>query len=145
MYVGNLNARRDWGHAKDYVEMQWRMLQQEIPEDYVISTGRQASVRDFIEICAGELGWYDSKIKKSIIWKGEGLSEIGIRADNKKVVIRVDSAYFRPTEVETLLGDASKAKVKLGWSPKISLKEIIKEMIKFDLKETKKEVYLSQE
>ena len=144
LYVGNLNSLRDWGHAKDYVEMQWRMLQQEKPEDYVISTGRQVSVRDFIEICASELGWCDSKTGKSIIWEGEGLSEVGIRADTKEIVIRVDSTYFRPTEVETLLGDASKAKAKLGWEPKISLKEMISEMIRYDLKETKKYVYLSQ-
>ena len=144
LYVGNLNALRDWGHAKDYVEMQWRMLQQEKPEDYVIATGKQVSVRDFIELCACELGWYDSKTKKSIIWEGEGLSEVGIRADTKEVVIRVDSTYFRPTEVETLLGDASKAKTILGWEPKTSLKDMISEMIRYDLKETIKEIYLSQ-
>ncbi len=140
LYVGNLNSLRDWGHAKDYVEMQWKMLQQSHPEDFVIATGKQTSVRTFIETCAKKLGWFNKEINKSIIWKGSGLSEVGLRADNNKVVIRVDSNYFRPTEVETLLGDATKAKEKLGWSTSISLEEMIEEMINFDLKETKKEI-----
>ena len=127
LYVGNLNALRDWGHARDYVEMQWLMLQQEKPEDYVIATGSQISVREFIEIAAEYIGW------GGIRWEGEGLNEIGIRNDNNKTIIEVDKRYFRPTEVETLLGDATKAKNKLGWEAKTDLKELIKEMINNDL------------
>ena len=142
IYLGNLDSLRDWGHAKDYVEMQWLMLQQEEPEDFVISTGRQASVRDFVELCGEELGW--SNGESSIIWEGSGLDEIGLRADTKEVVIRVDPRYFRPTEVETLLGDPSKAKEKLGWQPKITLEEMIREMIKFDTMEAEKEIILKE-
>ena len=144
LYVGNLNSLRDWGHAKDYVEMQWLMLQQEEPKDYVIATGKQISVRRFIELCAKELGWHDNIIDKSIIWEGEGLSEVGIRADTGETIIRVDPQYFRPTEVETLMGDASKAKKDLSWEPKITIEEMIKEMINYDLKEARKEVLLSK-
>ena len=142
IYLGNLDSLRDWGHAKDYVEMQWLMLQQEEPEDFVIATGRQASVRDFVELCGEELGW--SNGESSIIWEGSGLDEIGLRADTKEVVIRVDPRYFRPTEVETLLGDPSKAKEKLGWQPKINLEEMIREMIKFDTMEAEKEIILKE-
>ncbi len=127
LFVGNLNAFRDWGHAKDYVEMQWLMLQQEKPEDYVIATGKQISVREFIEIAAETIGW------GGIRWEGEGLNEIGLRKDNNQIVIQVDKRYFRPTEVDTLIGDASKAKNKLGWKSKTDLKELIKEMINNDL------------
>ncbi len=133
LYVGNLDSLRDWGHAKDYVEMQWIMLQQEKPEDYVIATGRQVKVRDFIELAAKELGW------GGIEWEGEGLKEIGIRKDNKSIVIRVDSRYFRPTEVNSLLGDSKKAKEKLGWEPKINLETLISEMISHDLEIANKE------
>jgi GDPmannose 4,6-dehydratase len=125
LYLGNLNAKRDWGHAKDYVEMQWLMLQQNIPEDFVIATGTQHSVRDFVNIAGKELDM-------NISWKGKGLKEIGI-CDGKEI-IKIDPRYFRPTEVETLLGDASKANKKLGWKPKITFKELIKEMICEDLK-----------
>ena len=118
------------------------MLQQEEPEDFVIATGRQASVRDFVELCGEELGW--SNGESSIIWEGSGLDEIGLRADTKEVVIRVDPRYFRPTEVETLLGDPSKAKEKLGWQPKINLEEMIREMIKFDTMEAEKEIILKE-
>ena len=119
---------RDWGHAKDYVEMQWRMLQQDKPEDYVIATGRQESVRKFVELVAFELGW------EGIIWEGEKLQEIGKRKDNGEVVIRIDPKYFRPAEVSTLLGDATKAKNKLGWVPQISLEELVSEMVEVDKK-----------
>ena len=125
LYLGNLNAKRDWGHAKDYVEMQWLMLQQNIPEDFVIATGTQHSVRDFVNIAGKELDM-------NISWKGKGLKEIGI-CDGKEI-IKIDPRYFRPTEVETLLGDASKANKKLGWKPKITFKDLIKEMICEDLK-----------
>ena len=125
LYLGNLNAKRDWGHAKDYVEMQWLMLQQDIPEDFVIASGIQYSVRDFINQ-AGKV------LKMDIIWKGHGLEEIGYW--NNQEVIKVDPRYFRATEVETLLGDASKAKKKLGWEPKISFEKLVEEMTLSDLK-----------
>jgi GDPmannose 4,6-dehydratase len=145
LYLGNLDALRDWGHAKDYVRMQWLMLQQENPEDYVIASGRQSSVRDFVEKSAKKLGF-------EIEWKGAGLYEVGIVAsitDKEYLIkcpalklgmeiIKIDPRYFRPTEVETLLGDAAKAKVKLGWIPEISLDEMIEEMIDFDLLQAKK-------
>ena len=129
LYLGNLNAKRDWGHAKDYVEAQWLMLQQKKPEDFVIATGKQFSVRDFIEIAAKNL---DMKIS----WRGKGVKEEGIY--NKKSIINIDPNYFRPAEVETLLGDATKAKKKLGWSPKVSFEKIVQEMIEEDLKLAKK-------
>ena len=125
LYLGNLDAMRDWGHAKDYVEVQWLMLQQKTPEDFVISTGQQYSVRDFVNIAGKELGY-------KIIWKGKGKNEKGLV--DGKVIVKVDKNYFRPTEVETLLGDASKAKKKLGWEPKISFKKLVSEMVREDLK-----------
>ncbi|MBF0256508.1 MAG: GDP-mannose 4,6-dehydratase [Gammaproteobacteria bacterium] len=125
LYLGNLSARRDWGHAKDYVEMQWLMLQQEKPEDFVIATGVQYSVRDFVDAAAKELGL-------NISWSGEGVNEVG-RLEGKEVV-KVDPRYFRPTEVETLLGDPSKAKQKLGWTPRISFQQLVAEMVGEDLK-----------
>jgi GDPmannose 4,6-dehydratase len=121
LYLGNLNAKRDWGHAKDFVEAMWLMLQQDEPDDYVIATGTQYSVKDFVEEAAPYFGM-------KIAWEGEGLNEIGIDKLTKKVVIRVDPKYFRPAEVETLLGDASKAKEKLGWEPKISFKQLVEDM-----------------
>jgi len=126
LYLGNLNALRDWGHAKDYVEMQWLMLQQEQPEDFVIATGVQYSVRDFVDIAAKELGII-------VRWEGEGLDEKGYDASGK-CIVSVDPRYFRPTEVETLLGDPSKAKNKLGWQPKITFMELVREMVREDLK-----------
>ena len=144
LFLGNLDAKRDWGHAKDYVEMQWLMLQQDIPEDFVIATGRMETVRKFIEIAAKELGWGRRNNGIGIIWEGEGLKEIGIRADNGQVVIRIDPRYFRPTEVEELLGDPSKAKIKLGWEPKITLEELVMEMIKKDLLLSKNEIQIKQ-
>ena len=144
IYLGNLDSKRDWGHAKDYVEMQWMMLQQEKPKDYVIATGRTETVRKFVELSAKELGW-NTKINPSgIVWEGEGLKEVGKRADNGKVVVKIDSRYFRPTEVDRLLGDASKAKKELGWIPKIGLEELVSEMITHDLNEAKKELILKK-
>ena len=125
--LGNIDSLRDWGHAKDYVEMQWRMLQQEKAEDYVIATGVETSVRKFIEISAEKLGW------GGINWEGEGIQEIGKRKDNGKIVITIDPQFYRPSEVDKLLGDASKAHKKLGWKPKINLDELITEMLEKDL------------
>ena len=140
LYLGNLDSKRDWGHARDYVQMMWLMLQQEKPRDFVISTGRQESIRKFVEITASKLGWASNS--SSIIWSGKGINEIGRRADNNKIVIRVDPRYFRPTEVDSLLGDSSSAKDILGWQPETSLDELINEMIQSDLKEIKKEISL---
>ncbi len=128
LYMGNINALRDWGHAKDYVEMQWRMLQQEKPEDYVIASGQMTSVRNFIEMSARELNW------GGIDWNGEGINEIGKRKDNGKIVIRISPDFFRPAEVETLLGNAEKAREQLGWEPTTTLEQLVKEMIKQDMK-----------
>jgi len=122
LYLGNLNAMRDWGHAKDYVEAMWLMLQQDEPEDYVIATGEQHSVREFVEKTAPYFGM-------NIVWEGEGLNEIGIDTYTNNVVVKVDPKYFRPAEVETLLGDATKAKEKLGWEPKISFDQLIEDMV----------------
>ena len=126
LYLGNMNALRDWGHAKDYVEMQWLMLQQETPEDYVIATGKQYSVRDFVNIAAAELGI-------TVRWQGEGIAENGYD-ELGRCIVAVDPRYFRPTEVESLLGDPSKAKSKLGWEPKITFAEMVSEMVLEDLK-----------
>ena len=142
LYLGNLDSKRDWGHAKDYIEMQWLMLQQDTPQDFVISTGRQESIRRFVELAAAELGWKD-KNNVSIKWSGNGLEEIGRRADNNEIVIRVDPRYFRPNEVDTLLGDSSNAQNKLGWKPKISLEQLVKEMVSYDLEESKKELCIN--
>tara|TARA_B100000795_G_scaffold254189_1_gene224884 strand:+ start:37 stop:1080 length:1044 start_codon:yes stop_codon:yes gene_type:complete len=133
LYLGNLNAKRDWGHAKDYVEAQWLMLQKNKPEDFVIATGVQYSVRDFINLASKNL---DMKID----WKGKGLDEVG--SFDGKDIIKVDPRYFRPSEVETLLGDASKARDILNWIPKISFKELVKEMVEKDLELEKKKVNL---
>lgn len=144
LYLGNLDAKRDWGHAKDYVEMQWLMLQQDKPEDYVIATGKQYSVREFVEAALNKLGL-------SISWQGEGLDEVGVltsvTADCQQsvgdVIIRIDARYFRPAEVETLLGDASKAKKQLGWTPKISFDELVSEMITSDLEQARRNKLLN--
>ena len=125
LYLGNLNSMRDWGHAKDYVKAQWLMLQQENPEDFVIATGKQYSIRDFIIETSKNL-------EMKINWRGEGLEEVG--SFNGEDIIKVDPKYFRPTEVESLLGDASKAKEKLNWSPKISFEQLVKEMVEEDFK-----------
>ena len=137
LYLGNMNAKRDWGHAKDYIEMQWLMLQQEQPDDFCIATGVQYSVRDFVNLAWGHLN-------KKIRWQGEGKEEKGYDQETGKCIIAVDSRYFRPTEVETLLGDPTKAKRKLGWEPKISFKEMVSEMMESDLSAARKEMLLKQ-
>jgi GDPmannose 4,6-dehydratase len=159
LYLGNLNARRDWGHARDYVIMQWMMLQQEEPEDYVIATGQQHSVRELVELAGKELGF-------DIRWEGKGVEEKGIvssvnqeklaEADRHSsvvrhvvepghVVVRVDPGYFRPTEVDELLGDSRKAREKLGWAPKITFKELVTEMVQSDLKEAVRDEFWKRE
>jgi GDPmannose 4,6-dehydratase len=130
LYLGNLDAKRDWGHARDYIEMQWLMLQQDAPEDFVIATGVQYSVRDFVNAAGKELGM-------DIRWQGSGVDEIGLLDD--KPIVRVDPCYFRPTEVETLLGDATKAREKLGWTPKISFEELVAEMVREDLRSAERD------
>ena len=131
LYLGNMDSLRDWGHAKDYVEMQWLMLQQEQPDDFVIATGVQYSVRDFVNVAAKEL---DIKIN----WQGEGVNETGAD-ENGRVIVKVDPRYFRPTEVETLLGDPTKAKEKLGWTPRTSFQELVSEMVREDLKSAERD------
>jgi len=135
LYIGNMDALRDWGHAKDYVRMQWLMLQQQVPEDFVIATGVQYSVRQFIEKTAAALGM-------RLRWEGKGIDEVGYWDD--KPIVRVDPRYFRPTEVETLLGDPTKAKEKLGWTPEISLDEMVQEMVAADLADAQKHALLKQ-
>jgi GDPmannose 4,6-dehydratase len=132
-YLGNLNARRDWGHARDYVEMQWLMLQQDIPEDYVIATGEQHSVREFVDLCAAELGM-------TIQWQGTGIHETGIDPATGKTIVAIDPRYFRPAEVDSLLGDATKARQNLGWTPRITFKELVKEMTRHDLAQAQKDL-----
>jgi len=127
LYLGNLDALRDWGHARDYVEMMWLMLQQDKPEDFVIATGQQYSVRDFINAAARELGM-------QLTWQGEGVSEKALD-ENGRTVVAVSERYFRPAEVETLLGDASKARQKLGWQPRVAFDELVREMVEADLKD----------
>ncbi|SDT84662.1 GDP-mannose 4,6-dehydratase [Desulfobacula phenolica] len=164
LYLGNLDARRDWGHARDYVEMQWLMLQQETPDDYVIATGVQHSVRQFVEIAAAELG-------VTLAWEGNGVEEKGIVEDFKMtdlnsvpqvkfvpgdvnqypalkpgdVIVQIDPRYFRPAEVETLLGDPSKANRELGWKPCISFEELVREMVCHDMEEAKRDALCRQE
>ena len=139
IYMGNLDSLRDWGHARDYVEMQWRMLQQDgPPEDFVIATGRQESVRRFIELVAIELGW------GAIEWVGHGVDEVG-RLPCGKVVVRIDPRYYRPSEVESLLGDPSKAKELLGWSPTTTLEQLVSEMVRSDMVDAQKESILRKE
>jgi GDPmannose 4,6-dehydratase len=133
LYMGNIDALRDWGHAKDYVEMQWLMLQQNEPKDFVIATGVQYSVRQFIEWTADELGM-------RLHWRGEGVNEVGCLGE--KVIIRIDPKYYRPTEVETLLGDPNKAKEELGWYPKITAREMCTEMVAHDLALARKELLI---
>lgn len=134
LYLGNLGAKRDWGHAKDYVRMQWLMLQQDAPDDFVIATGEQHSVREFVDISAKALGL-------AIRWEGEGINEKGINITNDKTIIAVDPRYFRPTEVETLLGNSTKARKKLGWEPEISFQDMVTEMVQTDLEEAKKDEF----
>lgn len=132
LYLGNINALRDWGHAKDYVEMQWLMLQQEKPQDYVIATGEQHSVKEFVELAAAELDI-------SIEWSGVGEDEKGYDAATGSCIVAVDPKYYRPTEVETLLGDPSKARKELGWTPQISFPDLVKEMVLVDFREAERE------
>ena len=132
LYLGNLDSKRDWGHAKDYVEMQWLMLQQDEPDDFVIATGLQYSVRDFVDIAYDYLG-------KKIRWEGKALQEKGYDSKTGKLIVSVDPRYFRPSEVETLLGDPSKAREKLGWEPKIKLKEMVHEMMDNDINIAKRD------
>jgi GDPmannose 4,6-dehydratase len=134
LYLGNLNAKRDWGHARDFVEAQWLMLQQDSPEDFVIATGQQHSVREFVDLAARQL---DMKLR----WTGEGVREVGLDVAGS-CVVAVDPRYFRPTEVETLLGDASKAREKLGWKPRTTFDELVAEMVQEDLRETQCEELL---
>ncbi|MBN8887151.1 MAG: GDP-mannose 4,6-dehydratase [Rudaea sp.] len=132
LYLGNLNALRDWGHARDYVEMQWLMLQQQAAEDYVIATGQQHSVREFVDLAAKEIGI-------GIRWQGVGEEEKGYDEASGKCIVAVDPRYFRPAEVETLLGDPSKAKQKLGWEPRTTFQELVAEMMREDLKEAQRD------
>ncbi len=131
LYLGNLDARRDWGHARDYVEMQWRMLQQQVAEDFVIATGVQYSVRDFVHAAAKELGM-------TIDFSGSGVSETGVDRSSGNVIVRIDPKYHRPTEVDTLLGDPSKAHEKLGWKPTATFGELVQEMVAADLTSAQK-------
>ena len=136
LYLGNLSSLRDWGHAKDYVAMQWLMLQQDAPDDFVIATGVQHSVRDFVNVAASELGM-------SIRWEGEGADEKGFD-EFGNCIVAVDQRYFRPTEVETLLGDASKAREKLGWTPRVSFNELVAEMVREDFKSAERDELVKQ-
>ena len=142
LYLGNIDAKRDWGHARDYVEMQWLMLQQDKPDDFVISTGITETVRKFIEISARKLNWSKSLNNPPIIWEGNGCNEVGRRSDTNEIVIKVDKKYFRPTEVDILIGDSTKALEQLNWKPKITLNQLIDEMIEEDLRRAKEEYEL---
>ena len=133
IFLGNIDSLRDWGHAKDYVELQWKILQQDEPDDFVIATGRQESVRTFVELSAKKLGW------GGISWEGKGMNEVGKRMDTGQIVIRIDKKYFRPSEVNSLLGDPTKAIRKLGWKPSTTLEELVSEMIEHD-----KEIFLRE-
>ena len=145
LYLGNLNSVRDWGHAKDYVHMQWLMLQQEKPDDYVIATGENKTIKEFIEMVASKLGWNrKDKSQPAIRWEGEGLKEVGIRNDTNKVVIKIDKRYFRPSEVDRLMGDPSKAINKLGWKATISLEELVSDMVEYDKKKIERDKYINR-
>ena len=132
LYIGNLDARRDWGHARDYVEGMWRIVQQPAPDDYVLATGETHSVREFIELAFMEVG-------RQIQWRGKGKQEQGVDARTEEVLVQVDPHYFRPTEVDLLLGDPTKAKQRLGWTHKTSFRELVREMVQADLVEVERE------
>jgi GDPmannose 4,6-dehydratase len=134
LYLGNLAAKRDWGHARDFVEGMWLMLQQERPDDYVLATGETHSVREFVEHAFAQTG-------RAIAWKGEGVGEVGYDTKSGRVLVRVDERYFRPTEVEQLLGDASKARAKLGWKPSTSFRELVAEMVEHDLVNIQRDIW----
>jgi GDPmannose 4,6-dehydratase len=138
LYLGNLDSRRDWGHARDYVRAQWLMLQQDTPEDFVIATGKQYSVRDFV-VAAGTL--LDMRIE----WRGEGVDEVGIDAATGRTLVRVDPRYFRPTEVQTLLGDATKARLKLGWSAEVDFAGLVSEMVTEDLAQAERDTLVAKQ
>jgi GDPmannose 4,6-dehydratase len=138
LYLGNLDSLRDWGHARDYVEAQWLMLQQDRPEDFVIATGKQYSVREFVERVGSRLGM-------RIEWRGAGVDEQGVDLQDGRVVVKVDPRYFRPTEVETLLGDPSKAKARLGWCPKTSFEQLVEEMVDSDWQNAKRDALMARE
>ena len=138
LYLGNLNARRDWGHARDYIEAQWLMLQQEKPDDYVIASGKQNSVREFVDAAFREVG-------VAIRWKGKDINEKGYDRDTDKVIVEIDKRYFRPTEVDTLLGDPRKARKKLGWKTKVSFRELVSEMVREDLKDAERDQLCKRE
>jgi GDPmannose 4,6-dehydratase len=135
LYIGNLDAKRDWGHAKDYVEGMWKMLQVDTPEDFVLATGKTTKVREFTELAFKTVGI-------NIDWKGNGVEEVGLNSQTGKTVIEVDSNYFRPTEVDMLIGDATKAKEKLGWEPKNTLEDLVKDMVETDLEDARKDEHL---
>jgi GDPmannose 4,6-dehydratase len=132
LYLGNLDAKRDWGHARDYVEGMWRIVQQDTPDDYVLATGETHSVREFVELAFAEVG-------RTIAWRGKGVDEVGIDEASGKTLVRIDPRYFRPTEVDQLLGDPSKAREKLGWQLRISFRELVKDMVESDLVEAHRE------
>lgn len=138
LWLGNLDSLRDWGHARDYVEAQWLMLQQERPEDFVIATGEQHSVREFVDRSAARLGM-------QIEWRGQGVEETGVDTSSGRVVVKVDPRYFRPTEVETLLGDASKARRELGWEPKVRFEALVQEMADADLRLAERDALIKRE
>jgi GDPmannose 4,6-dehydratase len=138
LYLGNMDSLRDWGHARDYVKAQWLMLQQDVAEDFVIATGEQHSVREFVERAGGELGF-------DIKWQGTGVDELGIDRKSGKAVVKVDPRYFRPTEVDTLLGDASKARAKLGWRAETSFADLVREMTAADLEIAKRDALVARE
>jgi len=132
LFLGNLEAKRDWGHARDYVEGMWRILQQDVPDDYVLATGETRSVREFVELAFGHLG-------RRIEWKGTGVDEVGVDPASRRTLVKIDHRYFRPTEVDLLIGDAGKAKQKLGWAPTTSFADLVKEMMEADLSAARKE------
>ena len=138
VYLGNLDARRDWGHARDFVRAQWLVLQHEVPDDFVIATGEQSTVRSFVELAAGQIGM-------RIEWRGSGQDEQGFDTESGRTVVRIDPRYFRPTEVDTLLGDATKARRELGWEPEITLDDMVHEMVEADLALAERDALVARE